>query len=143
MACPRWIPNSQPGGSLRLLLAISGIIILAFNVSTATAQQTSVREVAFPKTIQWYKQRGINKYRLQIASDDQFQNVFFDGPVIGQQYRVSGLAAGYYYWRVAPVYSRSEFSSPVRFFISGGVVMPVRPSRTTGARFVPAVLKVR
>jgi hypothetical protein len=113
-------------------------------VSTATGQQPTGREIAFPKTIQWYKQRGVTRYRLQIAGDEQFENVFFDGPVIGEQYRVSDLSAGYYYWRVAPIPSRSEFSWPVRFFISGGVVMPVRlAGRGSGARFVPAIITPR
>jgi len=124
--------------NLRFLFALAAMLVptaLSFNVSTARRQQTPGREIAFPKTIQWNKQRGVTRYRLQIAGDEQFQNVFFDGPVTGEQYIVSGLSAGYYYWRVAPVDSRSRFSQPVRLFISGGVVTTVRlPSRATSAR---------
>jgi hypothetical protein len=119
---------------------------LSFNVPTARGQQTPGREIAFPKTIQWNKQRGVTRYRLQVAGDKQFQNVFFDGPVAGEQYVVSGLSAGYYYWRVAPVDSRAAFSLPVRFFISGGVVTRVRVTgRGTGTRPSPAIMmpKVR
>jgi hypothetical protein len=119
---------------------------LSFNVPTARGQQTAGREIAFPQMIRWNKQKGVTRYRLQIAGDEQFQNVFFDRPVAGEQYVVSGLSAGYYYWRVAPVDSRSAFSQPVRFFISGGVVTRVRlTGRETGARPSPAMMmpKVR
>jgi hypothetical protein len=121
---------------LRLLLAAAMIFApatLSFEVSTASAQQTPRREIAFPMTIQWNRLRGVTRYRLQIASDEQFEDVFFDGPVAGEQYVVSGVASGYYYWRIAPVVSRSLFSLPVRFFVSGGVVTTVRPpTRVTG-----------
>jgi len=98
---------------------------------TGTANAGS--EIAFPKTIHWSKQRGVTRYRLQIAGDAQFQDVLFDAPVASEQYVVGDLASGYYYWRVAPVASHSVFSPPLRFFISGGVVITVRlPSRATG-----------
>jgi len=119
-----------------VLFALAAMLVptaLSFNVSTARGQQTPGREIAFPKTIQWNKQRGVTRYRIQIAADKQFQNVFFDGPVTSEQCIVSDLAPGYYYWRVAPVDSRPVFSLPVRFFVSGGVVTTVRlPNRATG-----------
>ena len=102
----------------------------------ALAQQTSgKRPRAFPTTIQWNKQRGITKYRLQIAEDEKFSSIFYDGPVDGERYLVTGLAPGYYYWRIAPVGSRTvTFLKPVRFFVSGGVVVSGMGSRSTAAR---------
>jgi len=44
---------------------------------TAKGQQTPGQEIAFPLTIQWDKQRGVARYRLQVAGDQEFQNVFF------------------------------------------------------------------
>ena len=108
------------------------MLAFCFNIS-AQEQQTTGSEIAFPKTIQWSKQRGVTRYRLQIAGDAQFQDVLYDAPVASEQYLVDDLASGYYYWRVAPVASHSVFSPPLRFFISGGVVITVKvPSRTAG-----------
>ena len=110
--------------------------------STAFAQQTSVPftrgPIAFPTNIQWGKQRGVTKYRLQIADDEKFSNIFYDGPVMGERYTVTGLAPGYYYWRIAPSDRQTgAFLRPARFFVSGGVVISVMPagSPVTRSRF--------
>lgn len=99
-------------------------------------QQTPRREIIFPIPIQWNKQKGVTMYRLQIAADEKFQDVFIDRRVSGSRYVVSNLSPGYYYWRVAPAESQlGEFSRPVRFFVSGGIVTTVRlPNRGAGAR---------
>lgn len=99
------------------------------------------REIAFPTTIQWNRQRSVSRYRLQIAADEMFQNVFFDGLVTGERYEGCGLPPGYYYWMVAPAdFHLGDFSKPVRFFVSGGVVTTVRrPPRAAGARSLPVM----
>jgi hypothetical protein len=131
-------PGTNPAQlNKRPLISFSAILLvpvfLFCNVAGVSGQQSAGREIAFPRTIEWNKQRGITRYRLQIAGDEQFQDVVFDGPVTGEQYLVSGLSAGYYYWRVAPIRSRLGFPQPVRFFVSGGVVTTVRiPSRAIG-----------
>jgi hypothetical protein len=104
--------------------------------STALAQQTSGRRSrAFPTTLQWNKRRGVTKYRLQIADDEKFSSIFYDGPVIGERYMVTGLAPGYYYWRIAPVGSQTgAFLKPVRFFVSGGFVVSGVGSGSMAAR---------
>jgi hypothetical protein len=109
----------------------------------AHGQQTTAREIAFPVPIQWNKQNCVTRYRLQIAADEKFQDVFFDGRVNGERYVVSGFSPGYYYWRVAPADSQlGNFSRPIRFFISGGVVTTVRLcSDATLARPLPAIVK--
>jgi hypothetical protein len=109
---------------------------------TALAQQGTVREFAFPVPIQWNKQKGVTRYRLQIAADEKFQNFFLDVPVVGGRYVVIGLSPGYYYWRVAPAGSHlGDFSKAVRFFISGGIVTPVRVlNRATSGRPLPTVV---
>lgn len=117
----------------RLLLIVAAILLAPGLSLVAMAQQSTAREIAFPATLRWNRQKGVNRYRLQIAADEKFQNVFSDRRVVGDRYVVSELPPGYYYWRVAPAESRvGEFSRPVRFFISGGVVMPVKfPVRAT------------
>jgi len=113
---------------LRLLL-LAALALAPCVHFTASAQQATTREVVFPVSIQWNREKGVKRYRLQIAADERFQNVFLDRRVVGDRFVVSELSAGYYYWRVAPADSDvGNFSRPVRFFISGGTVIPVRLS---------------
>ena len=112
--------------SLPIVLALSVLPVLPF---VAFAQPESARAISFPVSIQWAKQKGVAKYRVQIASDENFRSIFFDGRVNGERYTVAGLPPGYYYWRTAPSdFSTGQFSKPVRFFISGGEVVPVTAS---------------
>lgn len=115
---------------------------LSFSALTAMGQQPTGREIVFPVPIQWNKQKGVTRYRMQIAADEKFQDVFIDRRVSGSRYVVSDLSPGSYYWRVAPAESQlGEFSRPVRFFVSGGVVTTVRlPNRAAGARSLPAMV---
>ena len=111
------------------LLFIAALVIAPCLNLTARAQQATTREVVFPVSIQWNREKDVKRYRLQIAADEKFQNVFLDRRLVGDRFVVSELSAGYYYWRVAPADSQvGNFSRPVRFFISGGTVIPVRLS---------------
>lgn len=135
----------------RLVLpgSISLAVVAAFSVSSETlatlaaqatqmqtAQPGTVREISFPVSIEWNSRPGVIKYRLQIAADEKFQDVFFDGRVTGSRYLIKELPAGYYFWRVASADSSlGNFSTPVRIFISGGVVTPLNlPTRTRRAK---------
>ena len=116
----------------RLIVSLS--LMLAF-AAGAFAQQAANRSISFPISIQWTKQKGVAKYRLQIASDENFRNIFFDGRVSGTRYTVSGLPPGYYYWRTAPSdFYTGQFSNPVRFFVSGGAVVSPAQTEKAGRR---------
>jgi hypothetical protein len=117
-------------------LALALFLGLIGHSASAQAQQRSAREIIFQTTIQWNRQRGVTRYRLQIASDEKFQNVFFDQPIKGERHVVGDLSAGFYYWRVAPVdFQPGGYSKPVRFFVSGGQVQPLKfPSRLKTSR---------
>ena len=118
--------NLAQSRNLRLLLCAAIVIATCFCLP-ARAQQTTAREIVFPVTIQWNREKDVKRYRLQIAADERFQNVFLDRRVAGDRFVVSELSAGYYYWRVAPADAElGNFSGPVRFFISGGTITPVR-----------------
>jgi hypothetical protein len=111
-----------------LVLSLSLMLALA---AGGFAQQAGTRSISFPTSIQWTKQKGVAKYRLQIASDENFRNIFFDGRVSGARYTVTGLPPGYYFWRTAPSdFYTGQFSNPARFFVSGGaVVSPAQPDK--------------
>jgi hypothetical protein len=115
---------------------LTAILVPSGFSQNAAGQPKVKREIAFPTPIQWNKQKRVNRYRLQIAGDEKFQNVFFDGLITGERYVSNGLSPGYYYWRVTPADVPSgDFSKPTRFFVSGGVVKTVRhPNRYAGAR---------
>jgi hypothetical protein len=116
----------RPALALSLILALSAI---------ALGQRAGTRSISFPTSIQWTRQKGLRKYRLQIASDETFLSIFFDGRVNGERYTASGLPPGYYYWRVAAVdRSTGQFSTPVRFFVSGGAVVSRLLPDKTGRR---------
>jgi hypothetical protein len=128
--------NLAQSRKLRLLL-LAAIVIAPCLCLSARAQQTTAREVVFPVSIQWNREKGVKRYRLQIAADERFQNVFLDRRVAGDRFVGSELSAGYYYWRVAPADAElGNFSRPVRFFISGGTITPVRlANRATRSHF--------
>lgn len=107
----------------KLYLSFALSVLLTFPVF-ALGQQPTTHSVSFPTTIQWNKQKSVARYRLQIASDENFRSIFFDGRINGERYTVSGLPPGYYYWRTAAAdRSTGQFSKPVRFFVSGGAVL--------------------
>ena len=111
----------------QIYLSLVLAMLLAAPV-VAFAQQTASRSISFPTQIQWTRQKGVATYRVQIASDENFRSIFFDGRVNGERYTVTGLPPGYYYWRAAAAdRATGRFSKPVRFFISGGAVSSVTP----------------
>ncbi len=115
---------------LRVVLVL--VFMLALPVIVVGQQ---VHSISFPTSIQWTKQKGVAKYRLQIASDENFRSIFFDGRVNGERYTVSGLPAGYYFWRAAPAnFQAGQFSKPVRFFVSGGAVVSAKLQDKSGRR---------
>ena len=108
------------------LLFILVLLCCSSVSSAATLQQSPTREISFPIAIHWSKQSGVRRYRLQIAADEKFQDVFFDGLVMGERYVANTLPPGSYFWRVAVADSNlRRFSPAVRFFVSGGIVTRV------------------
>ena len=121
----------------RISLVLILVLGLLSSVSYAvTPQQTAAPALSFPVAIQWNKQTGVRRYRLQIAADEDFHDVFFDGLVTGERYVASELPAGSYFWRVASADSNlRHFSPAVRFFVSGGIVTQVAlPNRASRRR---------
>ncbi len=136
-------PKIKSARLLLLRLIAPAALLLAPGVFLSLkAQQPEGRELVFPVTIQWSKQKAAREYRLQIAADKNFQNVFLDKRIVGERYVASELAPGYYYWRVLPVEPLlSDFSLPIKFFVSGGVVTSVKiQNRKTRTKLAPALL---
>jgi hypothetical protein len=128
-----------------LLVGCAGMFGLSVLAMSSPAQQRPGRTVVFVTSIQWNRQRGVTKYRLQIAADENFTNVFYDGRVAGERYTIRNLLPGPYYWRVAPANSQTgEFSRPVQFFVSGGVITsaPFAPRAGAAPRLIKPVTSI-
>ena len=66
-------------------------------------------------TVRWTARPGITRYRLQLATDEAFQDIVFDEAVVGTKHVVTTLPSGKYFWRVAPAVGETgDFSSPAR-----------------------------
>jgi outer membrane protein assembly factor BamB len=71
--------------------------------------------------VRWQGKPGVNRYRLQLATDEKFEDVVFDQAVEGQQYVVKDLPPGNYFWRVAPAAAETSitYSRPERVSFGG------------------------
>ncbi len=62
--------------------------------------------------LRWGARPGVFRYRLQLAADREFTDIIFDRVVSGNEYEVSDLTPGKYFWRVAALSNKPlEFSS--------------------------------
>ena len=122
---------------LKFLLVAAVASLTAFPIGGSA--QSAGKQIIFPETLEWTRQKAVDRYRLQIAADEKFANVYLDRRVFGNHYTVVDLAPGYYYWRVASADERTgSFSVPRKFFISGGVITTVAlPNR------IPAAATIR
>jgi outer membrane protein assembly factor BamB len=74
------------------------LAVLLFITASVSYAQTSQGQST---KISWNKQPGVTTYRLQIATDEQFQDVLVDRLIDGYEYIISDLDPGLYHWRVA------------------------------------------
>src|ERR1051325_4856003 len=106
--------------------------------------------------VRWQGRPGVNRYRLQLATDEKFEDIVFDQAVEGRQYVVKGLPPGNYFWRVAAAAAETSISytTPERVTLSesakgvevASVVLPAdsaagwRTATGEVVRIVPASL---
>jgi outer membrane protein assembly factor BamB len=100
---------------LRVLVLTAIIIlpgptfVLAQNEQSQNSPQTDGTTTVH---LRWGSRTGISRYRLQLARDVEFSDIVIDHVVNGNDYQISDLAPGKYFWRVAPVTTKlGEFSS--------------------------------
>lgn len=94
--------------------------------SQPAPQPTAARQVLSSILIRWEGKPGIERYRLQVASDPAFNDVVFDEAVRGRQHVVK-VSPGRYYWRVAPaVRETGAFSEPKPVDVTPAPVENVR-----------------
>src|SRR5258707_591525 len=66
--------------------------------------------------LRWGARPGVFRYRLQLAGDREFADIILDRVVSGNEYEVSDLAPGQYFWRVAALSNK-----PLEFSSAGGM----------------------
>lgn len=123
---------------------------------TGIEPRPQAQEVTPSILIRWQGKPGVNRYRLQLARDEKFEDIVFDQAVEGRQYVVKDLPKGNYYWRVAAAASETSaaYTRPERVSLTGStervaVASVVLPADTTGwrtatgevVRLVPAQLR--
>jgi outer membrane protein assembly factor BamB len=86
---------------MRALLFVLLLSVVPLLAARSQANQTPGQNQA-SALIQWKEQRGVNRYRLQLARNAKFTDIVFDRAVMGHEYLVTELLPGRYYWRVAP-----------------------------------------
>ncbi len=90
--------------------------------------------------VRWQGKPGVNRYRLQLATDEKFEDVVFDQAVEGRQYVVKDLPPGNYFWRVAPAAAETSvaYSRPERVTLGSEqkveVASVMLPADATGWR---------
>ncbi|MDQ3804197.1 MAG: hypothetical protein M3416_10250, partial [Acidobacteriota bacterium] len=109
------------------------------------AQQPEARMVSSSAIlVQWQGTPGVNRYRLQLATDEKFQDIVFDQAVEGRQYIVRGLPKGDYFWRVAPAAAETSpfYTPPQRVAVSGSGMNVAPTPAPTAAPNAPAAPRV-
>ena len=126
------------------LSSLSALLAITLACSTFIRGQVNVSSSAQPNLprLKWTKPTGAERYRLQIARDDRFNDVLFDGIVSGEEYVVKDLSPGSYYWRLTSLESGRPLRSPTRFEVRSDVADERLKVgiRAPGARMVPPLL---
>src|SRR5712691_1286365 len=97
-----------------LTLVIAGVQLPALGIGSPLApnQPGSSARGQSPKVhLRWGARPGVRRYRLQLAGDREFNDIIFDRVVSGNEYEISDLVPGRYFWRVAALTNTSEYSS--------------------------------
>ncbi|HSP62494.1 MAG TPA: PQQ-binding-like beta-propeller repeat protein [Pyrinomonadaceae bacterium] len=119
MFCQRHLRLSLLTAATLLLAGLAGQSTgspLAPNHSRAATQAGQLTNIH----LRWGARPGIFRYRLQLASDRAFNDIIFDRVVSGNDYEISDLVPGRYFWRVA-----AQSDKPLQF--SSASVIDVSP----------------
>jgi hypothetical protein len=84
-----------------------------------------------PSRISWPKQAGVSRYRLQLSSDESFNDIIFDDSVSGNEYGATELAPGRYFWRVAAAQDKTgQFTMAAAFEVKSSTTQELVTSET-------------
>src|SRR5438128_387412 len=119
--------------------ALLTFLLILAPASLSLAQRGRTAPAAQSKTslhLRWPAQPGVLRYRLQLAHDEEFNDIVFDRAVFGTEYLVTDLSPGKYYWRFAPAAQETgTYSKPRLVEITG------RSGTDTAEYSVPPVVR--
>jgi outer membrane protein assembly factor BamB len=121
------------------------LILTATAFQLFTAQTNSDSQSIRSPRLEWTWQRGVTRYRLQIAADKKFRDVRLDRLVTGTQFKPTSLQPGRYYFRVAPAqFSTGPFLKPVAFQVQivADAFTPVSQAASSASGF-PRLINLR
>lgn len=127
-------------------------VVLGRGLSATAQMKVSAAAQPGLTRLKWTKPAGVARYRLQIARDEQFTDVLFDGIVSGEEYLVSDLSPGSYYWRLTsadagkrPLRPPTRFEVPASSSTNPRVMLSVSSGwlTTTGEIAYPIVAQLR
>jgi outer membrane protein assembly factor BamB len=85
--------------------------------------------------LRWGARPGVFRYRLQLAGDREFNDIVFDRVVSGNEYEISDLVPGRYFWRVAALSDKPlQFSSAGVIDVSPAIQKPDARAELTTPR---------
>lgn len=127
-------PRRRPLGALALAACLSSVTFAAQPAQRRSAPQKKKPEKVKPGAdllpgveapaggpqatklppsilVRWQGKPGVNRYRLQLATDEKFEDIVFDQAVEGRQHVIKELPPGNYFWRVAPAAAETSVAS--------------------------------
>lgn len=139
------VPHRKlPGRLLYSLSSLSALLVITLACSIFINGQVNASSSAQPNLprLKWTKPAGTERYRLQIARDDRFNDVLFDVIVSGEEYLVKDLSPGSYYWRLTSLESGRPLRPATRFEVKSDFTEEGLKVRIPGpgARLVPPIL---
>ena len=79
------------------------VTALSFDASVLESPADNATEIGLSETLSWAADTNATSYDVQIASDNEFNNIVSSGNVITSSYISSNLDGGTaYYWRIKP-----------------------------------------
>jgi len=97
-----------------LTLVLAGVQLPALGIGSPLAPNqlgSSAQGQSTKVHLRWGARPGVRRYRLQLAGDREFNDIIFDRVVSGNEYEISDLVPGRYFWRVAALTTTLEYSS--------------------------------
>lgn len=132
---------------IALALCSAPYLFAQTNPATNEALSTQTTGTNSSTLIRWRARPSVNRYRLQLALDNSFDDIVLDRAVFANTYQVTELPPGKYYWRVAPATTETERYTTVGVVIIAQADMlaaqlqPTPQSQPTPSN--PAVASVR
>lgn len=117
-------------------LIFVALVCIAADVKAQNADQVApgAQNQDAPSSIvlRWNAREGVNRYRLQVARDEKFDDIILDRAVVGSEYRVTDLTSGEYFWRVAPASGETgEYSGRNLVTLTNGVATGATTMKNT------------